>query len=67
MYGGSEKLRRCFYPNMVWRQKVLLLILFRDAISLLDTWEELKQGWKKYKYIYIVPNSGLIFADVNLE
>lgn len=52
---------------MVWRQKVLLLILFRDAISLLDTWEELKQGWKKYKYIYIVPNSGLIFADVNLE
>lgn len=77
MYGGSEKLRRCLCPNRVWRQKVLLLILLRDAIYLDDTWKALKQSWKKTPYVCVyicierererVPNSGLIFADVNLD
>jgi len=61
VYEGSEKLRRCFYPNRVWRQKVLLLIPFGDAISLLDTWEELKQNWEKI-HICTVPNSGFTFC-----
>lgn len=61
MYGGSEKLRRCFCLNRVWRQKVLLLILLRDDVSLVDTWEELRRNWKKM-HKSIVPNNCSYFC-----